>query len=198
MKAILGIGNIGEKYAFTKHNIGFIILDRLAERLKCTISKFEKHYLYCTGKFERTDYILVKPTTYVNKSGEAAFDVFKRFNLDINDLLIITDDINLNLGKIRIRQSGGDGGHNGIASVIWSLSDDRFTRIRFGIGNDFEKGAMADYVLSEFKEEEFKKIIPNIDFCGDLILDFISGGVKSMLDDFSKNSSKFHSPLTNK
>lgn len=196
MRAILGIGNIGEVYSFTKHNIGFIILDRLAERLKCSISNFATSYLYCESSFNGNSYILIKPTTYVNKSGDAAFDVFNRYDLNIDDFLVISDDINLNLGKIRIRQSGGDGGHNGIASIIYNLEDDRFPRIRFGIGNDFETGKMADYVLSEFTQDEFDKISPQIEYCGDLILDFISGGTKAMLDNFSKNSSKFNSPLT--
>ncbi len=197
MKVILGIGNIGERYQFTKHNIGFIILDRLADKLNNPIIKIDKHFLYCTGNFDNNDYLFLKPTTYVNKSGDAAFDIYKQNNVDISDILVISDDINLDLGKIRIRQDGGDGGHNGIASIIHSLEDDKFPRIRFGIGGEFNDGSMADYVLSEFNEAEFKKISPRINYCGDLILEFISGGIKAMLDNFSRNSDKFNSPLIN-
>ena len=167
MKAILGIGNIGERYQLTKHNVGFLIVESLADKLKNPISNIEKHFLYCKGEINEEEYLLVKPTTYVNKSGDAAFYIFDKYKLNIDELLVVTDDVNLDFGKIRIRQGGGDGGHNGIASVIEGLNDNRFARLRFGIGNEFEKGEMADYVLSEFTPEELKQIKVKIDYCTD-------------------------------
>ncbi len=198
MRVVLGIGNIGERYSLTKHNIGFILLDSLAQKLKNPIIKQKKNYLYTLGRLKGEEYLLVKPTTYVNKSGDAAFYIFKEYNLDIQDLLVVTDDINLELGKIRIRKGGGDGGHNGLASIIDALGSTEFARMRFGIGNQFEKGEMADYVLSPFSDEEIKVVNSRIDFCNELIISFIFGGLKNMLDNFSKNSSNNNPSLTNK
>ncbi len=197
MKVILGIGNIGERYEYTKHNIGFLILDSLAKKLKNPISNIDKHFLYCRGKIKEEEYLLVKPTTYVNKSGDAAFYILEKYNLDIKHLLVITDDINLELGRIRIRLGGGDGGHNGIASIIEALGDNRFARLRFGIGNGFTKGEMANYVLSKFTPEELEIISERIENCSNLIADFITQGINKMLDNYSKNSNKYNSPLTN-
>jgi len=129
---------------------------------------------------------LVKPTTYVNLSGIAAKEILESFNVKLEDLLIIADDINLQTGKLRIRKSGGDGGHNGIASIIYHVESNQFPRLRFGIGNDFEKGEMANFVLDKFSNEDVKIINPAINSAIETIEHFIEGGYNTALNFFSK------------
>lgn len=189
MRIILGIGNPGRKYVDTKHNIGFIILDKFAQKygLKFKPSKFG--YIETGSSLDSSRFALIKPTTYVNNSGLAALDVLDYYNLPPEDLLVISDDVNLELGKIRIRKSGGDGGHNGLKSIIYHLNSDQFARLRFGIGDGFDEGEMADYVLSKFSKKNFDYLEQKIVFSVKLIEHFILGGSKEMLDFFSKNSS---------
>lgn len=129
---------------------------------------------------------MVKPTTYVNLSGVAALELKEITDFEIKDFLVVVDDINLPLGKIRIRAKGGDGGHNGLNSIIYSLESDQFPRLRIGIGNDFESGFMADYVLSKFNDEETEIINEKIDFSLQLIEVFIKEDYVAMLNFFSK------------
>ncbi len=189
MKVIFGIGNPGERYKFTRHNIGFIIIDYFAEihNLEFKPSKFD--FYYAEGYLESFRYLLVKPTTYVNNSGIAAKEIFNNYDVNLADFLVVTDDVNLDEGKIRIRNSGGDGGHNGIASIIYHLETDRFPRLRFGIGKNFQNGDLAEYVLSKIDEKKFESIKPNITFAAQLLEKFILGGTKGMLDFYSKSLS---------
>lgn len=186
---IFGIGNPGERYKLTRHNIGFIIIDYFAEihNLEFKPSKFD--FYYAEGQLESFRYILVKPTTYVNNSGIAAKEIFNNYDVNLTDFLVVTDDVNLDEGKIRIRNSGGDGGHNGIASIIYHLESDRFPRLRFGIGKNFQNGDLAEYVLSKIDEKTFESIKPNIVFAAQLLEQFIYGGTKGMLDFYSKSLS---------
>ncbi len=194
MRAILGIGNPGRKYENTRHNIGFILLDRLAQSLNISFQDSKYDYIYTGGTFDDSRFILIKPTTYVNKSGIAALDVISEFDIKFEDFLIICDDVNLKLGDIRIRKSGGDGGHNGIYSIIYSLQTEDFPRLRFGIDNEFEDGLMADYVLSKFSDKEFELLKDKFDLTIELMKYFINGGTKSMLDNFSKFNNRINSP----
>jgi len=189
LKVIFGIGNPGERYKLTRHNIGFIIIDYFAEihNLEFKPSKFD--FYYAEGQLESFRYILVKPTTYVNNSGIAAKEIFNNYDVNLTDFLVVTDDVNLDEGKIRIRNSGGDGGHNGIASIIYHLESDRFPRLRFGIGKNFQNGDLAEYVLSKIDEKTFESIKPNIVFAAQLLEQFIYGGTKGMLDFYSKSLS---------
>ncbi len=191
MRVILGIGNPGNKYASTKHNIGFTILDRFAVSHQLHFEPSKYDFYYAKGAIGTFPFLLVKPTTYVNNSGIAAKDAIGLNQIEIEDFLVISDDINIQTGEVRVRKVGGDGGHNGIASIIYHLNNDRFSRIRFGIGNDFETGKMANYVLSKFDEKELEEIKPSIEFSIELIHNFIVGGSKQMLDFYSKNKSLY-------
>lgn len=197
MRVILGIGNPGKKYENTRHNIGFIVLDKFAEKLSLAIDKKCQNYKYVGSKLNTSPFFLVKPTTYVNLSGLAAQDICNKFEIPPEDLLIITDDLNLNEGKLRVRKSGGDGGHNGLKSLIYHLESNAFPRIRFGIGSDFSDGEMADFVLGKFSNSEMKNIENSIDFSVELIENFIKGGTKQMLDYFSSNASKLSKTTEN-
>jgi len=186
LRAVLGIGNPGKKYEDTRHNIGFIILNKFAEKHKLYFKPSKGEYFIAGSDFNASPFFLIKPATYVNLSGIAAKEFLDSYKVRLEDLLIVADDINLEPGKIRIRKSGGDGGHNGIASLIYHLQSDQFPRIRFGIGNDFEKGGMADFVLEKFSIEDQKIITPAINSTLEIIEQFLVSGLSTALNYFSK------------
>jgi len=188
LRLILGIGNPGSKYNTNRHNVGFIILDHLASLNSISFAAARGDYYSASGKLEGNDYQLIKPTTYVNNSGLAAKQALEKYNLDVKDLLVIHDDVNLPHSDIRVKAKGGDGGHNGLNSLIYHLMSDEFPRIRIGVGNDFERGEMADYVLSDFSKEEMKALDENLDTIKRLIEEFITGGVSKLLDANSRIS----------
>ena len=197
MRVIFGIGNPGKEYENTRHNAGFEILDRFAEKHSLEFKPSKGDYYIAGSEKIAAPFFLVKPTTYVNKSGLAALDLVERLDVKIENLLIIADDINLDLGKIRIRKSGGDGGHNGIASLLYHLNSDKFPRLRFGIGKDFQKGEMASYVLDKFDDDTRTLLEPKFNFCVELIEEFTKEGLPSMLNYFSKNSVNDEDKLNN-
>lgn len=188
MRAVLGIGNPGKKYEDTRHNIGFIILDKYVEKHRLYFKASKGEYFIAGSEINASPFFLVKPTTYVNLSGIAAKEFLDSYKVKLEDLLVVTDDVNLQLGKVRLRKSGGDGGHNGIASLIYQLQSDQFPRLRFGIGSDFEKGEMAEFVLDKFSNEDQKIINPAINSALEIIEQFIEGGLDTALNFFSKIS----------
>lgn len=186
MRTIFGIGNPGIRYRRNRHNVGFMILDNFADSLSFSFSPSKLNYYYSKGKINHSPFVLIIPTTYVNNSGIAAVEVAKEFEVDLDDLLVVVDDLNLELGKIRIRNSGGDAGHNGLNSIIYHFNSDKFPRIKIGIGNNFDKGEMASYVLSDFTDEEFQLLKKTFDDCESLITEFIKSGYQGMIDLYSK------------
>ncbi len=190
MRILFGIGNPGIKYNETWHNVGFIILDRLAHQLNLKFKPSKHDYYFAEGTLENIDFVLIKPTTYVNNSGFAAADVISKYQTDMSDFLVICDDLNIPKGEIKLKQNGGDGGHNGLASIIYNINTNKFPRFRFGIGNNFDKGEMADYVLSKISLKDFELINKNLNLSIVLLTDFILGGMKNMLNSFSKNNNK--------
>jgi len=188
LKLIVGIGNPGKKYLFTRHNIGFIVLDKFAEKNNLTFRPSKYDFYQAGGELNSARFLLMKPTTYVNNSGLAILDFLSTTPIPSEDILIVHDDINLETGRIKVKKSGSSGGHNGLESIIYHLEKDDFPRIRFGIGNDFGKGEMADYVLDTFKAEETEILNSSIDFASNLIENFIFGSYKGMADFFSKSS----------
>ncbi len=186
MRSIVGLGNPGKRYDFTRHNVGFQILNQFAKKNKIKFIASKRDYFYSEGLLRSSDFFLIKPITYMNLSGVAVLDFVSEYSIDLEDLLIVYDDVNLPPGRIRLRKSGSDGGHNGISSIIYHLQNDAFPRLRFGIGSDFEKGDMAEFVLAKFSDNEMKQVEESIDFAVDLIEQFIARGYKSMLDHFSK------------
>jgi PTH1 family peptidyl-tRNA hydrolase len=147
-------------------------------------SKFD--YFVAEGSVSNNDFSLIKPTTYVNNSGLAAKDFIDASGVDISDFLVVSDDVNLEPGKLRIRKSGGDGGHNGLYSIIYHLKSEDFPRLRFGIGKDFEDGSMANYVLSKFDEKEEPTVNEAIELSMFLIESFIVDGIQGALNLYSK------------
>lgn len=182
MRIILGIGNPGRRYSNNRHNVGFILLDQLAEKYSLSFNPSKGDYYFCEGKVGKNEFSLIKPSTYVNNSGIAASQALQFYNINVSDFLVVYDDINLEFSKIKVKAAGGDGGHNGINSIIYHLQNDQFPRIRIGIGNNFEKGSMADYVLSDFSKEEFEVLKNTYMVSINLINEFIQGGIKQLLD----------------
>lgn len=188
MRLILGIGNPGNKHKYNRHNVGFMVLDHLASLNSLTFSASRGDYYSAPGSLNGNDYLLIKPTTYVNNSGIAVKQAIENYNLDVKDLLIVHDDVNLPHSEIRVKARGGDGGHNGLSSVIWHLMSDDFARIRIGVGSNFEKGEMAEYVLSNFSSEEMRTLKETFKTIETLIAEFIKGGVNGLLDANSRLS----------
>jgi PTH1 family peptidyl-tRNA hydrolase len=187
LKLIVGIGNPGRQYLNTRHNIGFQILDIFCRKHGLTFGPSKSDYWLVESRFSTFHFFLVKPTTYVNNTGLVVKEIIEENNLIIDDILVVYDDSNLETGIIRIRKSGGDGGHNGIKSVIYHLENDRFARLRVGIGQPDNQINLADYVLSEFSESDRKVIETNMTLLIELLEYFILGGTDEMLNYFSKN-----------
>jgi PTH1 family peptidyl-tRNA hydrolase len=157
---IIGLGNPGEKYAETRHNIGFKVINKIAKMYNIRVNKSRYQAKIGTGNIEGINVVLAKPQTFVNLSGEAVKILSERYNILSERLIIIYDDIHLPVGKLRIRSSGSSGGHNGVQSIINHINTQQFPRIRIGIGTPAKGENMADYVLARFKEDE-REIINN-------------------------------------
>jgi len=182
LRLILGIGNPGDRYKYNRHNLGFLVLDFFASLNSLSFLPSKGDYYYSRGSIEDCEFQLIKPTTYVNNSGIAAKQVMSNSNAELKDLLVIHDDVNLPFPEMRLKIKGGDGGHNGISSLIYHLESEEFARIRIGIGNNYGKGELADYVLTDFKAAEFEQLEKSFKTTGNLITEFIKGGINGMLD----------------
>jgi peptidyl-tRNA hydrolase, PTH1 family len=182
---IAGLGNIGPQYAFTRHNIGFMALDRLAaqEGLKFEMKKLAYHTEWKTKG--RTIH-LIKPTTYMNLSGKAVKSYMQQNNIPIENLLVITDDIALPTGKLRLKPKGSAGGHNGLKDIEAQLQTQQYARLKIGVGDDFHRGRQADYVLSNFPENEMIEIISKLDKVTEMILSFCTTGCERTMNSFNE------------
>lgn len=172
---IAGLGNIGPEYANTRHNIGFQILNRLAASRE---AGFESgRYAFHTRITHRgRQLILIKPTTYMNLSGKAVRHWLNSEKIPLENLLVITDDLALDLGELRLRTKGGDGGHNGLTDIIAQLGTNEFSRLRIGIGDNFRRGYQSDFVLGDWSETELIDMDPRVDMAIEMILSFVSVG----------------------
>jgi len=173
MKLIIGLGNPGREYTNNRHNVGFICLNHFARTQGIRLNKKQAKARIGTGEVAGSKVVLARPQTYMNQSGQSVSRLIKRFNINLNDLLVIHDDLDLPLGKIRIRQGGSSGGHKGINSIIAELESEDFIRIRIGIGRpnivdtetQIREADIIAYVLSDFTAEEkqaITKVIPKV------------------------------------
>jgi peptidyl-tRNA hydrolase, PTH1 family len=154
MKCIVGLGNPGKQYAHTRHNIGFEVIDTLSRQLGISLDQSKFNGLYGIGFHEGKKVLLLKPLTYMNLSGESIRAVIDYYQIDLEDLLVIYDDLDLPVGKVRLRQKGSPGGHNGIKSTVAHLGTQQFNRIRIGIDRPQTGMSVPDYVLGRFQQEE--------------------------------------------
>jgi PTH1 family peptidyl-tRNA hydrolase len=182
---IVGLGNIGEGYQDTRHNVGFTILDAMA--LASNISFTDKRYgAVCEIRYKGRDLFLLKPSTYMNLSGNSVSYWLKKENIPLENMLVIVDDFALPLGSIRMRSKGSDGGHNGLAHINTILATNEYSRIRIGIGNSFSKGGQIDYVLGKWDPEEKKFMAERTSIVIDMIRSFVFAGVELTMTAFNK------------
>jgi len=184
MKLIAGLGNIGDKYCFTRHNAGFMVLDRWSFAENFTFKQEAKLKAFISKtKIDGEDIIFIKPTTFMNLSGEAVRAVMDYYKISVQDLIIIYDDIALEMGKIRIRANGSDGGHNGIKSIIQHIGTNKFNRIKVGIGPQI--GPSEHYVLQNFSKEQMEVLKEIIDKTIDAAKCLISEGIEKAQNKFN-------------
>ena len=181
---VVGLGNVGSEYQNTRHNIGFMILDALA---KASNIFFETNKLGDTAtlKFKGRTFILLKPSTYMNLSGKAVNYYLQQEKINQENLLIITDDIALPFGTLRLKGKGSDGGHNGLKNIIQTLGNQNFARLRFGVGSEFVKGKQVNYVLGEFAPEEQMQLGERFEKTNEIIKAFGTIGLGRTMSEFN-------------
>jgi PTH1 family peptidyl-tRNA hydrolase len=181
---IAGLGNIGPEYLNTRHNIGFMLADELAAEAKVSFSP-GRYGDMAKMKHRGRTLLILKPSTFMNLSGNAIRYWLNKEKIPIENLLVIVDDIALPLGPIRLKARGGDGGHNGLISIIQQLGTQNFARLRFGIGDNFPKGYQVDYVLGEWTVEEKTIILPKLRTAVDAIKSFSVTGITRTMNHFN-------------
>ncbi|MEJ8768556.1 aminoacyl-tRNA hydrolase [Prevotella sp. HCN-7019] len=185
---IVGLGNPGDEYAGTRHNTGFMILDAFAKASNIVFE--DKRYGFVAEtSLKGRKLFLLKPTTYMNLSGNAVRYWLNKENIDQSRLLVIVDDLSLPLGAFRLKGSGNNGGHNGLGN-IQQLIGQQYARLRMGIGNDFPRGAQVDWVLGKYSEEDMKVLQPSIDCAVDIIKSFVLAGIDNTMNAYNKLGKK--------
>ena len=181
---VFGLGNIGSEYSETRHNIGFKILDELAgsSSIFFTSDKLASRALV---KHKGRQIILLKPSTYMNLSGKAVNYWMQKEKVPIERVLILTDDIALPFGKLRLRGKGSDGGHNGLKNINLVLGHSKYARLRFGVGSEFNPGSQVNYVLGNWSVEENELLPERLEMCVKLIQSFVTQGLGSTMSDFN-------------
>ncbi len=181
---IVGLGNIGEEYTETRHNIGFKVVEQLASE---TQSKFAsgRYADVAEIKYKGKQLVLIKPTTFMNLSGKAVNYWLQQEKIPVENLMIIVDDLALPFGKIRMGPKGGDGGHNGLTSIQETLGTTNYPRLRFGISNEFNKGAQINYVLGKWSDEEMKTLNDRIKIAADAVKAFAFIGLQRCMNEFN-------------
>lgn len=182
---IVGLGNIGPEYALTRHNAGFMVLDRLAAQHGFTFAMTRLAY---TAKwpYKGKQLFFIKPTTFMNLSGKAVLYYMKQENIPIENILIITDDKDLPFGKLRLKPKGSPGGHNGLRSIDESVNTQEYARLRVGIGNDFSRGRQVDFVLGQFPEDEMIQLPDYLDRAGNASLAFCTMGIQMAMNNYNQ------------
>lgn len=174
---IAGLGNIGDEYAHTRHNIGFQTLDALAN-VSGVFFSLDRLAYTATIKFKGRTLILIKPSTYMNLSGKAINYWMQSEKIPVENILVVTDDIALPFGTLRMKGKGSDGGHNGLKKIQETLNTNEYARLRFGVGSEFAKGKQVDYVLGEWSDEEMKLLPARIDVAIEMIKGFATIGLQ--------------------
>ncbi|MBK7849787.1 MAG: aminoacyl-tRNA hydrolase [Bacteroidetes bacterium] len=189
---IAGLGNIGEEYAFTRHNIGFEVADALALELNkvegssaAKLFHTERLASVYEGRFKGKTLVMIKPTTYMNLSGKAVNYWMQAEKIPVSNILVVTDDLALPFGTLRLKKKGSDGGHNGLSDIIETLGTNEFARLRFGIGSDFPKGKQVDYVLQRWSKQEEALLSERIEKAVQIVKSFVSIGIDRTMSDFN-------------
>ncbi|RZJ30138.1 MAG: aminoacyl-tRNA hydrolase [Chryseobacterium sp.] len=181
---IVGIGNKGEEYAETRHNIGFKVADKIAEKLEVPF-KSSNFGLLAEGKYKGRKVLILKPDTYVNLSGNAVKFWMQKENIPLENILIIADDLALPFGSLRMKMKGSHGGHNGLRNIEAVLNTNLYTRLRFGIAAEFKEGQQVDYVLGEWNAAEKEKLSERIEKFSQAALSFVFAGIQNTMTGFN-------------
>jgi len=181
---IVGLGNIGTEYVNTRHNIGFKVVDFLAKKENIDFETVKLGAI-AEYKFKGRTFFLLKPNTYMNLSGKAVKYWMEKVNIPLENILVITDDLNLPFGTIRIRKKGSDGGHNGLKSIQTTLNTTEYNRFRFGISDEFKKGKQVDYVLGEWDETEKTALPERLEIASEIIKSFGTTGLENTMTTFN-------------
>ncbi len=186
MRFIVGLGNPGEEYAGTKHNMGSVVVKELAKECSIKINKKMHSSLLGRGKISGEEVTLMLPQTYMNLSGNAVGALVSREVGDLKDLIVVCDDINLELGKIRLKRSGSSGGQKGLESIIRVIGTGEFSRLRVGIATDVHRGDITDYVLSPFKHKELRNVAHSVSLAKDALRSAVEYGIEKAMARFNK------------
>ena len=182
---IVGLGNIGSEYAQTRHNIGFRVLDALAKASNLVFE--DKRYgAVTTLKVKNQTLTLLKPSTYMNLSGNAVRYWMNEKKIPLENILVVVDDLSLPFGQLRMRPGGSEAGHNGLKHISSVLGTQQYARLRFGIGNDFPRGGQVDFVLGEFTEEDLKTMDERLELAGEMVKSFALSGIQFTMNNFNK------------
>ena len=181
---IAGLGNIGEEYRNTRHNIGFMVLDALAKASNIVFS--DKRYgAVANMSVKGQQLVLLKPSTYMNLSGNAVRYWMQQEKIPLENLLVVVDDLALPFGTLRLKGKGSDAGHNGLKHIAATLGTQNYARLRFGIGNDFPRGGQIDYVLGHFSEEDMKLMPERLEMAGEAVNMFCLAGLNNAMNQFN-------------
>ncbi|WP_294590000.1 aminoacyl-tRNA hydrolase [uncultured Phocaeicola sp.] len=181
---IVGLGNIGEEYRETRHNIGFMVLDALAKASNI-VFKDGRYGATTTLSIKGRQLILLKPSTYMNLSGNAVRYWMQQEKIPLENVLVVVDDLALPFGSLRLKGKGSDAGHNGLKHIAAILGTQNYARLRFGIGNNFPKGAQVDYVLGHFDEEDLKQMPERLELAGEIIKSFCLAGLNLTMNQYN-------------
>lgn len=185
MKCVIGLGNPGKKYDQTRHNIGFMVIDELARRHGFSLNADKFHASYTSEQIAGNRLMLVKPETFMNLSGEAIRPLIEYYKISVEDIVVIYDDLDLPPGKIRLREKGGHGGHNGVRSTIDHLKTKDFKRIRLGVGRPPGKMSVVDYVLGKFHKNEVDDVLQSVNDAADAVEQWLDKPFVDVMSEFN-------------
>ena len=183
---ITGLGNIGSEYVGTRHNIGFRVVNALAESMGITQFGDKRYGAIAQGRVKNAELVILKPSTYMNLSGNAVRYWMDKENIPIERTLVVCDDLSLPFGKLRMRPGGSAGGHNGLKNIAEMVGTDQYARLKFGIGNDFPKGGQVDFVLGHFTDEDLKTMDERVTIAVEAIKSFCLAGIQITMNQFNK------------
>jgi len=186
MYIVIGLGNPGPEYEKTRHNVGFMVVERLAQAQEISLNKKSRLVRWGEGIIAQDKAVMAKPLTYMNNSGLAAKELLRAYEVDPEQLIVVYDDLDLEPGQIRIRMNGGSGGHKGIKSIMAQIANDNFIRVRIGIGRPSGRQDPADYVLSPFGKREWEEISFSIERAADAIAYILANGVMKAMNEFNR------------
>ena len=182
MKIIAGLGNPGPRYAKTRHNLGYIVLDQLAERLQCRFEREKERGLLAQTTLDGEKLWLVKPQTFMNRSGECLGPLARKRGVAPEDVLVVVDDIHLPLGRLRLREEGSAGGHNGLKSIIERMATRDFPRMRMGVGDNRENPDLADHVLAKFRPDEWSEVDKMVGRAVEAVVSWITSDISDTME----------------